>query len=589
MKNLLLASLLVAPLTALSQASTSQALSDLFDEFFEQNLKLNPIQATSIGDGRYNDQLPNFFSPEQIAKTEKFNRDWLARIKTINRAELPSADRISYDIFVYNREQAIDGEPFPGELIPINQMFSVPNFIAQMGSGQSIQPFRTVEDYDNWLKRIDGAVAILDQSATNMREGIKRGVVQPRALMVKVLPQLAAQVPDDLEQSLFLGPIKNFPDDFSDADKARLSQAYREAVTDKVVPAYRRLHDFIRDEYLPRTRETFGFSEHPNGKDWYNYTISTFTTTDLTADQIHQFGLDEVARIRGEMEQVMREVDFDGDLQAFFKHLQDSDAFYYEDEAALLQGYRDLQTKVNRLLPKLFDIAPKADYEVRAVEAFRAQSSAGASYQPGTPDGSRPGVFYVNTYNMRGQPKYGMETLSIHEASPGHHFQIAIQQEIEDLPAFRRFGGYSAFSEGWALYAESIGREMGMFTDPYQYYGRLSDEMLRAMRLVVDTGLHAKGWSREQAIAYMQDNSSMAQSDIVAEVERYIAIPGQALSYKIGQRVIRNLREEAEQRLGSHFDVRAFHRQVLADGAMPMDVLSRKIRDWIAAENRRIH
>jgi uncharacterized protein (DUF885 family) len=291
-----------------------------------------------------------------------------------------------------------------------------------------------------------------------------------------------------------------------------------------------------------------------------------------------------VARILAEMNAVREQVGFEGDLKAFFEHLQTDDRFYFKTEDEALQAYRDVQQKINPLLPKLFDIFPKADYEVRPVEAFRAESHAGASYQSPTPDGSRPGVFYLNTFNLKAQPNFLVETLSIHEASPGHHFQISIQQEVESLPAFRRFGGYTAYAEGWALYAESLGKELGLFTDPYQWYGRLSDEQLRAMRLVVDTGLHYYGWSRQQAIDYMLANSSMAESDVVAEVERYIVIPGQALAYKVGQRVIRELRTEAEAELGDRFDVRAFHRQVLVDGALPMGVLQTKIREWIAAE-----
>ena len=324
----------------------------------------------------------------------------------------------------------------------------------------------------------------------------------------------------------------------------------------------------------------------PDGEAWYAFAVAGHTTTDLKPDAIHQIGLAEVSRIRGEMGQVKEQVGFEGDLAAFFVHLQEAPEFYFEHEDDLIAGYVELQKTVNERLPRLFDVMPKADYEVRPVEKFRAKSAAGASYMSPSPDGSRPGVFYVNTFNLKAQPRYGMETLSIHEASPGHHFQISIQQEIESLPRFRRFGGYTAYVEGWALYAESIGKELGMFSDPYQYYGRLSDEMLRAMRLVVDTGLHAKGWTRERAIDSMKENSSMARTDIVAEVERYIAIPGQALAYKIGQRKISELRKRAEEKLGEGFDVKEFHNQILLDGALPLDVLDTKIDEWIVAATR---
>ncbi len=562
----------------------SAELNKLFQDNFQAGLALNPIQATAIGMPGYNDKLPNFLSPEYQEKSRQFSADWLEKVKKIDRSLLSGQDRLSYDVYLYNAELGKQGEQFPGELIPINQSSNIANFFAQLGSGQSFQPFKTVEDYDNWLKRIDGGVEIMKQAKTNMQMGIERGVTQPKALMEKVLPQLSAHLVDKVEDSVFYGPVKDMPEDFSEEDKARLTEAYSKAISEKLVPSYKELHDFIEQDYLPKARTTFGLSEHPNGEAWYNYQLKTFTTTDLTAEEIHQFGLAEVARIRGEMEQVMQEVGFEGTLADWFKYVQTNPEFYYDNEEDLLQGYRDLQDKVNKLLPSMFDIQPKSDYEVRAVEAFRAESAAGASYMSGTPDGSRPGIFYVNTFNLKGQPKFGMETLSIHEAAPGHHFQISLQQEVEGLPMFRRFGGLSVFSEGWALYAESIGKEMGMFTDPMQYYGRLSDEMLRAMRLVVDTGLHAKGWSRQKAIDYMSENSSMADTDVVSEVERYIAWPGQAVSYKVGQREISNMRADAEKRLGDKFDIREFHRQVLIDGSLPMPVLKTKINEWVESK-----
>lgn len=561
-----------------------EQLNALFQQYFQEGLELNPLQGTFLGMNEYNDKWVNFLSQDYRERNRAFESGWLDRVRQIDRSQLSGQDLISYDIFLYQQNQFLRGTEYPDHLIPISQFFSLPSFMATLGSGQSAQPFATVEDYDNWYRRMEGIPTTLDQAIVNMRAGVQADVVQPRVLMVKVLPQLQAMLVDDVEDSLFWQPIANMPKTFSDADRERVTAAYRERLTDSVLPAYRRLHDYINDDYLPATRDTVGTSALPDGRDWYNYLIATNTTTELTADEIHQFGLDEVARIRREMMEVADTVGFDGTLEDFFAMLKSNDDFYYDNEEDLLEGYRALQDTVNEKLPALFDVFPKADYEVRAVEPFRAESSAGAFYQRPTPDGSRPGVFYVNTFNLRAQPKYGMETLSLHEASPGHHFQIAIQQEITGLPAFRRFGGYTAFSEGWALYAESLGREMGMFTDPYQYFGRLSDEMLRAMRLVVDTGLHAKGWSREQAIDYMTANSDMAESDVVAEVERYIAIPGQALAYKVGQRAINELREEAETALGEDFDIRAFHRVVLTGGAMPLEVLKRRVRSWIEAE-----
>jgi len=504
----------------LKQTNASAQLAQLFADNFSERLAANPTFATAIGDDRYDDRLANTYTADYRNSQRKNTRKWLQKIKAIDREQLVGQDRLSYDIFLYSLEQSIEGEQFPGELLPISQFFNPANQFAGLGSGKSIHPFKTVKNYDDWLSRATSIPDILDQIILNMREGIKQGIVQPRALMEKTLPQLKAHIVTDPSTSIFYQPIVNFPEGFTQADKTRLSKAFTDMILEQQVPAYQRLHSFIKDEYLPKTRNTFGLSFLPNGKAWYDYRLKTFTTNDLTAEEIHTFGLSEVSRIRSEMEEVMRQVGFAGTLADWFKYVQTNPDFYYDNEEDLLQGYRDLQSKVNRLLPRMFNVAPKSDYEVRAVEAYRAESAAGASYQRGTPDGSRPGVFYVNTFNLKGQPKYGMETLSLHEAAPGHHFQIALQQEVEDLPQFRRFGGYTVFSEGWALYTESIGKEMGMFTDPMQYYGRLNDEMLRAMRLVVDTGLHAKGWSRERAIQYMNDNSSLADTDIISEVER---------------------------------------------------------------------
>jgi uncharacterized protein (DUF885 family) len=374
------------------------------------------------------------------------------------------------------------------------------------------------------------------------------------------------------------------PQEFSAADRQRLTEAYRAALAHEVLPAYARLADFLERDYLPAARSSVGWGDLPDGAAWYRWRIRGATTMDRPADEIHQLGLAEVARIRAEMTAVKDQVGFQGDLAAFFEHLQDDPKFYFNSEQELLDAYRDVKRRIDALLPKLFVDFPKADYEIRAVEEFRAASAAGASYQAPSADGKRPGIFYINTHNLRAQPRFGVETLSLHEAAPGHHFQIAIQQELTSLPRYRRFNGYTSYSEGWALYAESIGKELGMFTDPYQWYGRLSDEMLRAMRLVVDTGLHSRGWTREQAIRYMLDNSSLAESDVTAEVERYIVWPGQALGYKLGQLQITALRARAQSALGPAFDVRAFHSQVLRDGALPMDVLGAKIDRWIRGQ-----
>jgi uncharacterized protein (DUF885 family) len=467
--------------------------------------------------------------------------------------------------------------------LPINQLYSLPVLMPLLGSGASAQPFMTTRDYENFLARIADYVAWSDQAIFNMRAGIRFGVVQPRVVMQQVESQLAALLVEDPVNSVFYQPVVNFPQSVPEADRDRLEAEYRSAITDQLGPAYRRLYDFVRNEYLKQARSTVSWSQLPDGQRWYAFLVEMHTTTKLTPDDIHTLGLSEVARIRAELEQVRKQVGFEGDLAAFWRFAQQEPRFYYTDGESLLEGYREIAKKVDARLPLLFNELPKASYEVREVEAFRAEAEAGASYEAPSADGSRPGIFYVNTFNLQAQPKFGMETLSLREASPGHHFQMSIQQELTHLPKFRRFGaGYTAYVEGWALYAESLGRELGMFTDPWQYYGRLSDEMLRAMRLVVDTGLHSRHWTRQRAIQYMLDNSSLADTAVTAEVDRYIADPGQALSYKIGQLRIRELRNRAAAKLGAGFDVKQFHSQVLRDGALPLEVLEAKIDRWIA-------
>jgi uncharacterized protein (DUF885 family) len=567
-------------------SADSAALHRLFEDYFERQMQLNPLIATFIGDHRYDDKLTNNISPEEIKIALEVDRKALAEAQKLAARPLPDADRLSVEIFMYNLRGNLEGEQYPGELIPVSQFQSLPTLMPVLGSGTSAQPFATAADYDHFLARMRDYIVWSDQAIVNMRKGMAQHVTYPRVLMEKVLPQLKDIIAADPQASLFYGPLKNFPDAVGAADRTRLQKAYSDAITKEINPAYQRLHDFVRDEYLKGARTQVGWSSLPNGGAWYAYQARLATTTELTPDAIHELGLKEVARIRGEMEQVKQQVGFKGDLAAFFKFMQDDPRFYYTDGDALIQGFRDLKKNIDAKLPQLFKDFPKADYEVRAVEPFRAQSSAGGFYQPPSADGSRPGIFYVNTYNLKAQPKFGMETLSLHEAAPGHHFQIAIQQELTELPRFRRFGnGYVAYDEGWALYSESIGKELGMFTDPYQYYGRLADEMLRAMRLVVDTGLHTRNWTREQSIKYMLSNSSMAPSDAEAEVERYIAIPGQALGYKIGQLRIRELRNKAQAALGSRFDVREFHSVVLRDGSLPLGVLEAKIDRWIKSKS----
>jgi uncharacterized protein (DUF885 family) len=559
-------------------------LNALVEEYFDRVLELNPLYATSIGDYRFNDRMANTLSPEYLQNSEALDREYLERVLAIEPEQLTGQDRLTYDTFRWSREMDVAGYRFSGYLQPINQFYSITNTFVQLGSGANVHPFKTVKDYDDFLSRVGDFSIIVDQAIENMRKGAEQGIVQPTVLMEKVLPQLESQITDDVEASSFYTPVKNMPEDFSTEDRERLTAAWRESIEKRIVPVYRRLHNFIGDDYLGATRKSVGISELPDGEAWYAYLVRLRTTTDLTPAEIHQIGLDEVARIHGEMQGVMDEVGFEGGLQDFFEYLNTDERFYFDTPEELIQGYRDMTDRVTELTKKLFDVAPKTGFEVRAVEPFREKSASGGSYQRGTPDGSRPGVFYANTYDIKARPKWAMESLFLHEAIPGHYFQIEIQQELEGVPRFRRFGGYTAFTEGWGLYAESLGKELGMYTDPYQYFGALNAELWRAIRLVVDTGLHSKGWSRQDVLDYMYANSAVKAARAVSEAERYMAIPGQALAYKIGQLKIRELRTRAEEILGDRFDVVAFHRLVLSQGAMPLTLLEQRVDRWIAEQ-----
>lgn len=569
-----------------SAEKEAQKLTALLDKYFDETMERSPIYATFVGINQYNHLFGDPISDASVAKDLAFEQKYLTAINQIDESKLSGQDWLSYKIFKRDRELGIKSHKFDSHLIPISQMGGAHTYFAMLGSGGSAQPFSTEKDYRDFISRSRGFAEYMDSSVIAMQEGVQKGMVMPKPIVAKVIPQLEAHIVDDVKTSVFYGPVKMLEENESieTESKAQLKQDYIDSINQVIIPAYKRVRDYMRDQYSQSARDSVGLSGLPNGKRWYEHQIDTNTTLPLTAEEIHQFGQDEVARILAEMTKVKETVGFEGDLPAFFEFLRTDDQFYFETEQAVIDGYNDVKSRINARVGQLFEIFPKADYEVRPVEAYRAASSAGASYQSPAPDGSRPGIFFINTHDLKAQPKFLMETLSIHEAAPGHHFQIAIQQEVTGLPAFRKFGGYTVFAEGWALYAESLGKEMGLFTDPYMWYGRLADEQLRAMRLVVDTGLHAFGWSREKAIAFMTDNSSMAPSDVVSEVERYISIPGQALAYKTGERHIRMLRNRAKQQLGSNFDVKKFHTQVLIDGSLPMPILEAKIDRWIAQQ-----
>lgn len=565
-------------------------LNALYAEYDEEYLAMNPLFATFRGDNRFNDQwFPlDPLSDEYAAAGLAMDKRYLERLNAIDPSTLDGQDLLSFEIFQLERQNAIErserGYDAFESLTPVSQFFSMPSFVVMLGSGSTVQPFASAEDYDNWISRSNGFVEHVDLSISRMREGVEVGVVRPRILMEKALPQLAAQVVDDPEQSDFWQPVANMPDSISEEDRERIEAAYRDHITNVLSPAYAKLHDYIAEDYLPHTRETIGQGDVPGGEAYYAFMVRESTTTDYTPEEIHEIGKQEADRLFAEMQRVKDEVGFDGDLQAFFEYLRTDPQFYFETKEAMLTAYDELRQVINPLLDASFDIKAKADYEVRPVQEFQEQSMAAAFYIPGTPDGSRPGVFYVNTYDLSARPKYMMEALSVHEAAPGHHFQISVAQEMEELPAFRRFGSYTAYSEGWGLYAESLGKELGLYTDPYQYFGALYADILRADRLVVDTGMHAMGWSRQDAIDFMKSNMPISDTDVIAEVERYIAIPSQALAYKIGQLKIRELRNRAEFALGNAFDVREFHNQVLTTGSVPLLVLESRIDRWIASQ-----
>jgi uncharacterized protein (DUF885 family) len=568
------------------------ALHRLFHDSDEANLKLNPLYALMRGDLRYADQFGDYVSDAYYAASRAAAAADLAALARIDRARLSEADRISYDIFAWQRKTDLEGYD-PAILAativrPIDHFNGFQAIVPDLFSGQGIAPFRTVKDYDDNLKRLSGFARTLDAAHERMAEGLAKGVVQPRIVSERVLGQLDRFLVAGVDNSTLMLPLKHFPDTVPAAERQRLEAAYRATLSNEVLPAYRRLRDFMAQRYLPASRgnDRPGLVAMPGGVALYRYLVKTQTTTTMTPEAIHDLGLAEVARITAEMETIRRQVGFAGDLKAFFDWLRVDPRFKVKTKEELTAGYRAIGQKIDAAIPRLFVVIPRAPLEIRPVPDYLERDQAGAYYYPGTPDGQRPGVFYFNTYDLPSRTTPGMETLYLHEGIPGHHFQISLAQENTALPAFQRFGGNTAFIEGWALYAESLGRELGLYTDPYSYFGHLDDEMLRAMRLVVDTGIHAKGWSREQAIRYMIDHSSMGETDATNEVDRYIAMPAQALAYKVGQIRIRAARTRAEQALGAAFDVRAFHDQVLGSGALPLDVLDQKVDRWIAARKR---
>lgn len=599
---LLLSVAALAPVTpaAAQQAAPAAPANDahtqlhkLFADSDEASLKRNPISALFRGDMRYADRLGDYITDAYFDAERNAGEDDLRRLHAIDRSKLNPTDQIAYDVFEWQTQLGLKNLS-PDMLAltavrPIDHFTGFHTFYPGFASGSGAAPFKTVADYENNLKRHKEYVVAIDRSIGRFREGMKSGVVQPKLVVNNVIGQLDTLIAQGVEGSVFYGPVKKFPEAISAADQARLTSAYAAIIRDDINPAHTRLRDFLKKEYLPVARDSVGMLGMKGGDKVYQSAIEQLTTLPLTADYVHNLGLSEVARIRGEMEAIKNQVGFKGTLGEFFQYLRTDPRFKPKTKQDLVDGYYAIGKKVDARIGEQFSTIPKTPLEIRFYEPYREKNAAGGSYEQGmydpkNPARTRPGIFYFNTYDLPSRTTPGMETLYLHEGAPGHHFQISLAQENEALPAFMRFGGNTAFAEGWGLYAETLWKELGMETDPYQRFGGLDDEMLRAMRLVVDSGIHAKGWGRDQAIQYMLDNSSMGRTDATAEVERYIAWPGQALAYKVGQLKFSELKKRAQDKLGSKFDPREFHAQVLMTGALPMTVLEKKIDDWIASK-----
>ncbi len=564
-----------------TKVNISAEFNELLNSYYEEGLVLNPMKATFEGDNRYNDQFSNVLSEETVQKMKTYYTSYKEKVSKFDDSLLSNSEKITKDILLWECDINLGGFAFKKEYFPIDQMWSVNLVIGQLASGSSAQPFKTVKDYQNWLGRLDGYLDWMNSAEEKMRIGMKEGYVLPKSLIKKVLPQLASLTTKDLTTHLFYAPVKSFPEDFSEEDKKQITDAYTKIITERIVPAYTKLHSFMSTEYLEAGRASSGVSDLPNGKELYQYQIKLYTTTNMTADEIHELGLAEVSRISQEMEDIKKQVGYTGDLKSFFDYVRNKkELMPFTEPQQVLDNFNAIHDRMKPQIEKLFDVKPKTAFEVRRTEAFR-EKSASAQYNPGSLDGTRPGIFYTPIPDVTKYNTHNDESLFLHEAIPGHHYQISLTQESDVLPKFRKTLWYSGYGEGWALYSESLGKELGLYTDPYQYFGMLGMEMHRAIRLVVDTGLHAKGWTREQAIQYSLDNEAESEAKITSEIERYMANPGQALSYKIGQLKIIELRAKAKKELGASFDIRQFHNQVLETGCVPLAILESKIENWI--------
>ena len=558
-------------------------IDSIASKYYEGYLKMYPLEATMQGDSRYNDLLSNNISSEFISKEIEFYTDTQKKLKSIDYDDLSDEQKTVYDVLDYTLKDKIERYAYHPELLPFSQFEGLPLDFPLLGSAEGNQPFKTTKDYDNWLKRIDAFVIWMNTAEKNFREGMKQNVVLPKKLVVKMIPQMHSEeiITEDFDKNIFYGPIKKMPKNFSAKDKEKYKILYQEAISSKIIPAYQKMGDFLEKEYLPKARNTDGINALPNGKNIYEYYAKSWTTTNKTPEEINKIGLQQVAMLRAEMEKVKTQLGFKGSLEEFLLSLKtDKKAMPFKTPEEVIAAFNGILKKIEPKLPSMFSKFPKTPFEIRRTEKFR-EASASAEYKQGTPDGKRPGIFYTpipdaTKYNVTN----GFESLFLHEAIPGHHYQVSLQQENTKIPKFMRFGWFGAYGEGWAHYTETLGPEFGLYTDPYQKMGYLSDQMLRAVRLVVDTGIHTGKMTREEAIKYYLSNISDSEEGATAAIERYMAIPGQALGYKIGSLKILELRAKYQKQLGNKFNLAKFHDEILNQGCLPLSVLERKMELW---------
>ena len=558
-------------------------IDSIASKYYEGYLKMYPLEATMQGDSRYNDLLSNNISSEFISKEIEFYTETQKKLKSIEYDDLSDEQKTVYDVLDYTLKDKIERYAYHPELMPFSQFEGLPLDFPLLGSAEGNQPFKTTKDYDNWLKRIDAFVIWMNTAEKNFREGMKQNVVLPKKLVVKMIPQMHSEeiITEDFDKNIFYGPIKKMPKNFSAKDKEKYKILYQEAISSKIIPAYQKMGDFLEKEYLPKARNTDGINALPNGKNIYEYYAKSWTTTNKTPEEINKIGLQQVAMLRAEMEKVKTQLGFKGSLEEFLTSLKtDKKAMPFKTPEEVIAAFNGILKKIEPKLPSMFSKFPKTPFEIRRTEKFR-EASASAEYKQGTPDGKRPGIFYTpipdaTKYNVTN----GFESLFLHEAIPGHHYQVSLQQENTEIPKFMRFGWFGAYGEGWAHYTETLGPEFGLYTDPYQKMGYLSDQMLRAVRLVVDTGIHTGKMTREEAIKYYLSNISDSEEGATAAIERYMAIPGQALGYKIGSLKILELRAKYQKQLGKKFNLAKFHDEILNQGCLPLSVLERKMELW---------